>query len=122
MYARFLECVFSLLSRNYSVHLKKIPDYGIPQAREVIVVLASIVREELPWANREHNPTTVRDLTRDLDFDNPRAESIKGSFGFACASPSKKRYQMASGLVRSASITMKLGRAGIPSTLWIWTE
>lgn len=93
VYARFLECVFSLLSRSHSVHLKKIslPDYGIPQAREVIVVLASIVCEEPPWANREYNPTTVRDLIRDLDFDNSRAESSKGSVGFACASPSKKR-------------------------------
>lgn len=73
-YTFFLEIIFILLERKYSVHFKLVhfADYGVPQARDVLIILVFPVCAEAPWPEKIGSLQTAYDLIRDLAPKNPR--------------------------------------------------
>ncbi|KAK5573048.1 hypothetical protein LTR43_001707 [Exophiala xenobiotica] len=75
----FSSTVIQLLERKMSVHIKLIhfKDYGLPQDRSVLTVVAAPFCGELPWApfcapDGIQPETNVANMLRDLSFENPR--------------------------------------------------
>lgn len=87
LYVVFLNSIFGLLEKRYSVHLKLVhlPDYGIPDAQDALVLIASPVCAASPWTEKKGSSTTVRELIQDLAFKNPRVTNDWNS-GFVCTS------------------------------------
>lgn len=90
-----IRTMFTLLQHRYSVHLRKlnVKDYGIPQDRSIIVLLASPVCAEPKWAFKinsagdrmadDAQSITIGDAIEDLSFKNPR-KLEDGATAFVC--------------------------------------
>jgi hypothetical protein len=79
-----------------SVHIKLISlkDYGLPQGRSVLTVVAAPFCGELPWApfcapDGIQPETNVANMLRDLSFENPRKFHGNG-VGFICSASSEQ--------------------------------
>lgn len=90
--------ILGLLGKRMSVHLKLTPlsDYGIPQQRSILTIIASPFRAPLPWGvdrpDRGPQPSLkVADVIGDLVFDNPRALP-QCKTGFVCSPPTQGEH------------------------------
>jgi hypothetical protein len=92
----FSSTIIQLLERKMSVHIKLIhlKDYGLPQDRSVLTVVAAPFCGELPWEpfcapDGIQPETNVANMLRDLSFENPR-NVLGNGVGFICSAPSEQ--------------------------------
>ena len=90
---RFASTVIRLMEQRLSVHIKlsRIRDYGIPQERSSLVVVAAPSYAS-PWhvsfpATNRAQVVKIKDLIEDLAFENPRTSAKGGRGGFVCPKP-----------------------------------
>ncbi|OAP54876.1 hypothetical protein AYL99_10576 [Fonsecaea erecta] len=95
--SRFLATIINLLEHRRSVHMRlcHLQAYGLPQARSVLLLVASPFCAPLPWylhwpSLRTPPPITLRDLIADLDFDNSRM-GAEQERAFVCSPPLEGR-------------------------------
>ncbi len=91
--SRFSETISRLLKMRFSVHLKiiHVGDYGLPQDRNLLVLVASPICAQLPWKFGQHTvpPCDAVDLGRliaDLTFGNSRVAN-DDRIGLVCSRP-----------------------------------
>ena len=85
---RLLSCIQRLTRQRFSVHLRdlRLQDYGIPQERDVVVLIASPLGVAIPWRSNEASVARtgtlcVWDMIKDLASTNPRTSpNGAGSF------------------------------------------
>lgn len=147
-----IRTVFTLLRHRYSVHLRKlsVQKCGVPQDRNVIVLLASPICAEPHWAfeslaeDRPLNKAqslTIGDAIEDLSFNNSRPLE-PGETAFVCkytpnlplrpfaisartASPAAILYNHKTGLLRQGSEPMTMDATATsldPRTTASWTH
>lgn len=77
--------IFSLLKQKRSVHLKlcSFQQYGLPQDRTVLCLVASPMRLPIAWTNDQIQRRTLREKIGDLAFVNPRLAHHPQT-GFVC--------------------------------------
>ncbi|OAG35296.1 hypothetical protein AYO21_10498 [Fonsecaea monophora] len=77
---RFLATIVNFLKHRRSVHMRlcRLKEHGLPQERNVLLLVASPFCAPLPWylhwpaSSSRPETITLRDLIGDLDFDNSR--------------------------------------------------
>ncbi|OAL39774.1 hypothetical protein AYO20_00686 [Fonsecaea nubica] len=91
--ARFARTRLRLLERGFAVHsmLISLRDYGLPQERSILAVVASLFGVPLSWkfdryTTRSEQPSTIGSLIEDLAFKNPRVRT-ESNTGFVCLPP-----------------------------------
>ncbi|EXJ59497.1 uncharacterized protein A1O5_12122 [Cladophialophora psammophila CBS 110553] len=88
--ARFSKTLLGLLQMRFSVHLTllRLKNYGLPQERSILAIVASPFCAPLPWKFDRYadEPATIGGLIVDLAFKNPRMEN-KSNTGFVCLHP-----------------------------------
>lgn len=89
----FMQTVYSLLGKRYSVHIQKVqlPTYGILVEKTFLVILASPVCAAPLWVwdQSEMMQTTIGDIISGLAFQNPRRNhpNREGQCSFKCKVP-----------------------------------
>ncbi|KIW81369.1 hypothetical protein Z517_04394 [Fonsecaea pedrosoi CBS 271.37] len=90
---RFSSTRLGLLERGFAVHSMVISlrDYGLPQERSILAVVASPFGVPLSWkfdryTTRSEQPSTIGSLIEDLAFKNPRVGTDSNT-GFVCVRP-----------------------------------
>ncbi|KAJ9616490.1 hypothetical protein H2200_000209 [Cladophialophora chaetospira] len=96
--ARLLQTLLGLLKLRLSVHLKlvQVRDYGLPQERTLLVIVASPVCAALPRKDARNNVAPTNDkslgaLIEDLAFKNSRLAD-GSSNGFVCSAPGSPEH------------------------------
>ncbi|OQV00919.1 hypothetical protein CLAIMM_06354 [Cladophialophora immunda] len=91
--SRFSKTLLKLLEAGFSVHstLISLRDYGLPQERSILAIIASPFGVPLPWKFEHYVtgaqvPTTIGSLIGDLAFENPRM-GTQSNTGFVCLPP-----------------------------------
>ena len=93
---RFASTIIRILEKRMSVHIKLIPltEYGLPQHRGILAIVASPFCAALPWQvddwleNSVEPEVRITDLIGDLEFVNPRAAD-NSNVGFVCCQPTE---------------------------------
>ncbi|KAF2665609.1 hypothetical protein BT63DRAFT_69784 [Microthyrium microscopicum] len=90
---KFAATLLRLLDLRYSVHMRlaHLPDHGIPQARKILLLVASALPGPLPWhidwpsTTQQRKEITVEQVLDGLPRSNTRTSLSPNSItGFAC--------------------------------------
>jgi hypothetical protein len=91
--SRFSETILGLLKMRFSVHMRlvQVKDYGLPQERNLLAIVASPLCAGLPWKPDRYtvqppNAVDLGDLIADLTFKNSRMAN-ENCTGFVCSPP-----------------------------------
>ncbi|OCT50090.1 hypothetical protein CLCR_06541 [Cladophialophora carrionii] len=103
--SRFSETILRLMKLRYSVHMKivQVRQYGLPQERSILVIVASPICAPLPWNDERYtvqstDVATLGELLADLNFGNDRMANKECS-GFVCSPPQDNERTGSSSLV-----------------------